>query len=168
MMMGTRLRLGLLAAFVVTVVCDRITKRFATVLLEGTPPRSFLADSVRIVYVENTGAFLSLGSRLPEAARSAIFIGLNGVVLLVVAIVAIRNRWSGWLGYGAALLVAGGLSNWIDRAMSGYVVDFMNVGIGSLRTGVFNVADMAIMAGVAMLIAGELRKGKDTAQQVSS
>jgi signal peptidase II len=168
MMTGPRLRFGLLATFAITVVCDRITKRFATVFLEGAAPRSFLADSVRIVYVENTGAFLSLGSRLPETVRSAIFIGLNGVVLLVVAIVAIRNRWSGWLGYGAALLVAGGFSNWIDRATSGYVVDFMNVGIGALRTGVFNVADMAIMAGVAMLIAGELRKGKEPAQQLSS
>ncbi|MHB0968776.1 MAG: signal peptidase II [Thermoanaerobaculia bacterium] len=160
MMTGTRLRLGLLATCVATVVCDRITKRLATAVLEGTPARSFLADTVRIVYVENTGAFLSLGSRLPENLRSALFIGLNGIVLLVVAIVAIRQRWSGWLGYGAALLVAGGLSNWIDRAMSGYVVDFMNVGIGSLRTGVFNVADMAIMAGVAMLVVGELHRGK--------
>lgn len=160
MMTGTRLRLALLATLVTTVVCDRLTKRIATTVLEGTPPRSFLADTVRIVYVENTGAFLSLGSRLPEGLRNALFVGVNGVVLLAVAIVAIRNRWSGWLGYGAALLVAGGLSNWIDRAMSGYVVDFMNVGIGSLRTGVFNVADTAIMAGVAMLITGELRRGK--------
>lgn len=158
---GTLLRLALLATLVATVACDRITKRIATALLEDTPPRSFLADTVRILYVENTGAFLSLGSRLPASLRTALFTGVNGVLLIVVAIVAIRNRWSGWLGYGAALLVAGGLSNWIDRAMSGYVVDFMNVGIGSLRTGVFNVADMAIMAGVAMLIAGELRRGKE-------
>jgi signal peptidase II len=33
-------------------------------------------------------------------------------------------------------------------------VDFLNVGIGPLRTGIFNVADMAIMLGVALLIAG--------------
>ena len=41
------------------------------------------------------------------------------------------------------------MSNLIDRLRyGGYVVDFLNVGIGSLRTGIFNVADMAIMAGV--------------------
>ena len=34
------------------------------------------------------------------------------------------------------------------------MVDFLNVGIGPLRTGIFNVADMAIMLGVALLIAG--------------
>ena len=47
-----------------------------------------------------------------------------------------------------ALIVGGGVSNLIDRLRyGGYVVDFLNVGIGSLRTGIFNVADMAIMVG---------------------
>ena len=32
------------------------------------------------------------------------------------------------------------------------VIDFMNVGIGSLRTGIFNVADMAIMLGAGILV----------------
>jgi signal peptidase II len=42
--------------------------------------------------------------------------------------------------------------------LRGSVVDFLNVGIGSLRTGIFNVADMAIMLGVALLLLAELRK----------
>jgi signal peptidase II len=50
-----------------------------------------------------------------------------------------------------ALIVGGGVSNLIDRVRyGGYVVDFLNVGIGPLRTGIFNVADMAIMAGVVL------------------
>ncbi|MBL8935267.1 MAG: signal peptidase II, partial [Archangium sp.] len=44
-------------------------------------------------------------------------------------------------------------SNWIDRArFGGVVVDFMNMGLGSLRTGVFNVADLAILAGIGVLL----------------
>jgi signal peptidase II len=51
-----------------------------------------------------------------------------------------------------ALIASGGGSNWIDRArFGGSVVDFMNMGIGPVRTGVFNVADIAIMAGIGML-----------------
>jgi signal peptidase II len=52
---------------------------------------------------------------------------------------------------GVGLFVAGGMSNWIDRVARGSVVDFRNVGVGSLRTGIFNVADMAIMIGIAIL-----------------
>ena len=55
-----------------------------------------------------------------------------------------------------ALFIGGGVSNWIDRLLHGRVVDFLNVGIGSLRTGIFNVADVAIMAAVAMLVLPEL------------
>jgi signal peptidase II len=53
---------------------------------------------------------------------------------------------------GYALIASGGFSNWVDRArFDGSVVDFMNMGIGSLRTGVFNVADLAIIAGIVVL-----------------
>jgi signal peptidase II len=54
---------------------------------------------------------------------------------------------------GYALIVSGGASNWFDRArFDGLVVDFMNLGLGSLRTGIFNVADLAIVAGIGVLL----------------
>jgi signal peptidase II len=77
-------------------------------------------------------------------------------MLLVLAAVAFRAR--PWTATGLTLFVAGGLSNWFDRAMTGRVIDFMNVGIGSLRTGVFNVADVAIMCGAALFVVDELRR----------
>jgi signal peptidase II len=44
------------------------------------------------------------------------------------------------------------MSNLADRMAIGSVIDFLNVGIGPVRTGIFNVADMAIMAGIAMVL----------------
>ena len=49
--------------------------------------------------------------------------------------------------------------------MEGHVVDFMNMGIGQLRTGIFNVADMAIMAGLFMLLPSAIQKPKTVAQE---
>ncbi len=54
------------------------------------------------------------------------------------------------------MFFAGGVSNWIDRLLGGSVVDFLNVGIGWMRTGVFNVADVAIMLGIALFMLAEL------------
>jgi signal peptidase II len=54
------------------------------------------------------------------------------------------------------LFVAGGISNWIDRVVNGSVVDFMNVGVGWLRTGIFNFADVAIMLGITLFVLIEL------------
>ena len=48
-----------------------------------------------------------------------------------------------------------------DRVARGRVVDFINIGIGPVRTGIFNVADVAIMLGVGVVILAELRRDKD-------
>lgn len=53
----------------------------------------------------------------------------------------------------SALIIGGGLSNLIDRIINqGAVIDFMNIGVGSLRTGIFNVADVAIMVGMFIFV----------------
>ena len=52
-----------------------------------------------------------------------------------------------------SLIAGGGVGNWIDRVTNdGRVTDFLNVGVGNLRTGIFNVADMVLMAGVAIFM----------------
>lgn len=153
-------RLVLMAAAAATIGCDRVTKYVATSTLAGSPDRSFLADTVRLTYVENAGGFLSLGAGLPPGARAALFTVATGALLGVMAVVAVRGRHAPWPRLGLALFIAGGLSNWIDRVARGSVVDFLNVGVGPVRTGVFNVADVAILAGAAVIAAGEWRRSR--------
>ena len=152
------LRLTLIALVAGTVGCDRVTKHAASTLLAGTDGRSFLADTVRLAYAENTGGFLSLGADLPAPVRTAVFTIATGLVMVGLAAVAIRDRWTGWRAIGVTLFIAGGLSNWVDRVVRGSVVDFMNIGVGGLRTGIFNVADVAIMIGVVVFLLAELRR----------
>lgn len=135
-----------------TVGCDGVTKRLAAERLAGLPTQSFFADTVRLSYAENSGGFLSLGDALPDWARTAVFTVATGVFLLALGAIAWRSGWQRWRTVALSLFVAGGLSNWVDRLADGTVVDFLNVGIGGVRTGIFNVADMAIMAGVMLLL----------------
>jgi signal peptidase II len=152
MMRTIGLRLVLLIAIGATIGCDQVTKHIAASTLSEVPSRSFLADTFRLEYAENTGAFLGLGADWPRPARTAVFGVGNGVVLVALAVVALRRRWPGKALVGVALFVAGGASNLLDRITYGMVIDFMNVGVGSLRTGIFNVADMAIMLGAGILV----------------
>ena len=154
-------RVALLVAVVATIGCDRVSKHIATAALAGQPGRSYLADAIRLEYVENTGGFLSLGANLPPTARTAVFTIGTGLVLLVLVGAAVRFRWHGWSGIGTGLVFAGGASNLVDRLFRGSVVDFMNIGVGPLRTGIFNVADMAIMVGIAALLLGQSRPSHD-------
>jgi signal peptidase II len=146
------IRLVLLFAIGATIGCDRVTKHIAATALAEVPERSFLADTIRLEYSENTGAFLSLGANWPPAVRTAVFSVGTGVALIVLTVLAVRGRWQRTALLGVALFVAGGASNLLDRVAYGMVIDFMNVGVGSLRTGIFNVADIAIMLGAGLLL----------------
>jgi len=152
-------QLVLLVAVVSTIGCDRVTKHVATTALAGVSTRSYLADTVRLEYVENTGGFLGLGADWPDAVRMTLFTTGTGLVLLVMVGLAVRLHWHGRRLIGVWLVFAGGASNWVDRVARGSVVDFMNVGVGPLRTGIFNVADVAIMVGVAALLLDAFRTG---------
>jgi signal peptidase II len=145
-----------LALAVSSVGCDRVTKHLATEWLAGEPPRSYLGDTLRLTYAQNTGGFLSLGENLPEVARTAVFTVATAAALVALVVLAVRGAVSGYRLAALTFFVAGGASNWLDRALRGSVVDFLNVGVGSVRTGVFNVADMAIMLGAALFVVGEL------------
>ena len=70
---------------------------------------------------------------------------------------AMRRRWPRPTLLGVALFVAGGTSNLLDRITYGKVIDFMNVGLGPVRTGIFNVADIAIMLGATIVVVGSYR-----------
>ena len=148
----SRLRL-MLVLLVSLVVCDQASKQYAATHWKNQPRQSYLNDMFRIEYAENRGAFLSLFGNLDEATRFAILVIGNGVLLVVLAVailwMPLIDRWS-YLAW--AMVFAGGIGNLIDRIRINAVIDFLNLGIGPLRTGIFNVADMAITAGFVMLL----------------
>jgi len=141
-----------------TAGCDRVTKHYAMIELAGTPTHSYLGDTVRLDYHENPGGFLSTGADWDAGTRAIVFQVANGAFLLVALAMAFRYQWSRFAAAGLMLFVAGGLSNLIDRMAIGTVIDFMNVGIGPFRTGIFNVADVAIMAGTALIAVDHWRQ----------
>ncbi|MFN8096174.1 MAG: signal peptidase II [Vicinamibacteria bacterium] len=140
-----------------TIACDRVTKRAAAEHLAGRPAVSLARGAIRLAYAENRGGFLSIGAALPPDVRVAVFeVGPAGLLAGLGIWVFRRALGGGWI-VGPALLWAGGVANVADRLSRGRVVDFMNVGVGGLRTGIFNVADVAITLGV-VLVALELRE----------
>jgi signal peptidase II len=114
---------------------------------------SYLHDTIRLVLAQNPGAFLSIGENLPAAARSALFIVGVGILTLSSLLAALFARGlNRWQIAAFALIASGGLGNLTDRLThQGGVTDFLNIGFGNLRTGIFNVADMVLMVGIAVL-----------------
>lgn len=136
--------------------CDQLSKLAAKTYLPVKPVLSYLGDTLRIQYAENSGAFLSIGASLPETMRILIFIGAVALFLLAVFCYLIFASKLDMLTVASlSLVLGGGIGNLIDRiAYGGHVIDFINLGIGGLRTGIFNIADVAIMLGIVLFVAG--------------
>ncbi len=154
---------GVGLALVVTVAADQELKAIVRSRLEWRRPLVFLGGAVRLEYAENRGAFLSLGESLPESVRFTLFVLLVGTALAAAIFFALRARSLPRPELTAlALMAGGGIGNLIDRvAHGGAVVDYMSIGWGPLRTGIFNLADAAITAGALLFIWANLRHSGD-------
>lgn len=141
------------------VGCDQTAKSIAQSHLSRTEVVSFAGDTLRLQYVENKGAFLSLGEELPPVWRTLIFTAGAGVMVGLLLLYLLFGSTSTRLTLVALSLIGGGgLSNLLDRVRyDGAVVDFLNLGVGGLRTGIFNPADVALTLGVLLMLYAGLR-----------
>jgi len=151
--------LALLCIVLLNVGCDQATKRIARERLEGRGTVHVVDQVVILRYVENTGGFLGLGAGLPRPLRVTLFVAFPVAVLAAMLLYVIRSpRIAAATLTGFAFLLGGGIGNLIDRLMfDGRVSDFINVGVGRLRTGIFNMADLSVMIGCLLLLLGSLR-----------
>ncbi len=144
--------LWILVPVVACIALDQVTKAIAREQLQGQPPLLLVGGIVELFYGENTGAFLGLGSQLPASVRFWTLTVLTSAFMAGILIAALTaKRLTRLAAVAAGLIVGGGIGNLIDRVLyDGRVADFMRVGVGRLSTGVFNVADVAIMAGIGL------------------
>jgi signal peptidase II len=136
--------LGLAAA---VVILDQVTKTWLVGLLEPGERLSVIGDFVRLVHGQNDGAIFGLFQ------DQALLFGIVsiGVVGLIVWYHGSSGR-NTLLSIALGLLLGGAIGNAIDRFRLGYVIDWVDIGIGDLRFYTFNVADSAVTGAVLLLI----------------
>ena len=150
-----------LVALLASAGCDHATKRLAREVLAESPGVSLAADTVRFELALNPGGFLSFGAELPVEVRSLFFLAVVPLGLLLVCVLLFRaGPLPGAALVGLGLVAGGGLANWIDRLVhGGAVTDFVSLGLGGLRTGIFNVADVSVLVGAVVLLLASRANG---------
>jgi len=133
---------------------DQLVKYLAKKMLVPGSVIRFLGDTVRIQYAENKGIYLSLGSKLPDEIRFWLFIvGVSILLICLFLFLVFSKNLSLFPTIALTLILCGGIGNLIDRVFNqGVVIDMFNIGIGKLRTGIFNLADLGITFGGGMVI----------------
>lgn len=131
---------------------DQWSKAWATVAVQGHPPRTY-AGIFTLVYAENLGAWGSMGAGWGPSTRWFVLGVFPALVLAGLAFYALTEKTvSKAEVLACGLVVAGGAGNLIDRFRLGYVQDFLYMGYGKFGTNIFNVADAVVMAGLGILL----------------
>jgi len=134
------------------VGCDQFTKDLARNSLEPHVPHTYAGGYVELRLVQNPGGLMSLGESLPKEVRLLVFRVLVPIALFVFMLQLWRSSTRA-IVVGMALVVGGGVGNWVDRlSPEASVTDFLRLGISPIQTGIFNVADVALVAGVIILL----------------
>ncbi len=141
-------RLLLIASVAVAVfVADRVSKDLVATNIPVGQSRQVVGDSVRIVHTQNSGAAFGL---LPERTTLLSLLSVLAVVAIVYYYRTIVGR-SPLIAVTLGMQLGGAFGNLLDRIGQGYVVDFVDVGVGSVRFWAFNVADSSIVVGIILV-----------------
>jgi signal peptidase II len=136
-----------------TAGCDQVSKHLVRARLNPLHPITLPGGIGELRLVENLGSFLSLGASLPHQLRFALLtigVGAGLLCLFVYLVVSSPSSWMSFIGLG--MICAGGMSNLLDRTLrQGHVTDFIFISAGPLHTGVFNIADLTIVIGIAAI-----------------
>ena len=148
----------ILCAAALLLALEFTCKHFVEAAEDRQLPRRFFGDRLRIERLYNAGMMYGLGQKWP---RLVLFLPAAALLTAVGWAAFLLKREKGlWLKIGAGLLLGGGLSNLLDRAKNGRVLDYIRLPKlpGKLKNTVFNLADVAIFFGALALLAAEIRQ----------
>ncbi len=153
-------RIALVAGIAVFVFAfDRITKMWVEQNIPLHEGRQVVGDYVRIVHTQNTGAAFGLLNAAEFPYKPAVMIGIAAIALVAIAAYGAQLGFHERLArFGPSLILGGAFGNLIDRAVVGYVVDFVDIYWADAHFWAFNVADAAITCGAVLLVVAQVRR----------
>ena len=132
-------------------VLDQVTKAWLVGQLSPGEAMNVIGDMVRLIFSQNSGALFGL------FRDNAVLFGI--VSLAVIGLIVAYHGRAGrslYMSIALGLLLGGAIGNLVDRLRIGYVVDFIDIGIGDWRFYTFNLADSAISLAIVLLIGAAL------------
>jgi signal peptidase II len=144
---------AILLVLISNISCDQISKNIVRRRIGYNEQIRFINDHLTLTKVENTGAFLSIGTSLPPFVKVLLLTVLPVIILaLAGALIFLKNNLSITTRIAICFVVGGGIGNIYDRIMYGSVTDFLHIDLVMFETGIFNMADVSIMTGLFLVI----------------
>lgn len=143
-----------------SIALDQISKIWVRNNFENYSEKSIIGDVFTLIKVENTGAFLGMGSELSEIPRILLLIILPVIVLISITLYTFIDKSLDKLSIiGFSLIIGGGIANIFDRIVFGSVTDFLYINLGGIfKTGIFNIADLSVTTGMIIILISSFKR----------
>ena len=137
-----------------SIAFDQLSKIWVRNNFESYIEKSIIGDVFTLIKVENTGAFLGMGSELSEIPRILLLIVLPIIVLISISLYTYLEKTLDQTSIiGFSLIIGGGIANIFDRIVYGSVTDFLYINLGGIfKTGIFNIADVSVTTGMILIL----------------
>ena len=137
-----------------SIALDQLSKIWVRNNFENYIETSIIGNVFTLIKVENTGAFLGMGSELSDIPRILLLIILPVIVLIsITTYTFLEKTLDKFSVIGFSLIIAGGTANIFDRIVYGSVTDFLYLNFGSIfKTGIFNIADLSVTTGMILIL----------------
>lgn len=141
---------------VFNIAIDQISKAIVrgTMIKGGKGQINVIKDYFQLIWVENEGAFLGMGSDMNPTLKLIFLLILPTLVLAYVIYYIVKTKELDRISLIAfCCIIGGGIANVFDRIVYGEVTDFFFIKITeTIKTGIFNVADLSVTTGMIMLL----------------
>ena len=140
---------------------DQLTKEIVRRTIPLGEHRPVIDGLLDITHVQNTGAAFGILNAADFPYKAAVMIGIAAIALVAIAAYATQLGFHERLArLGLCLILGGAFGNLIDRAVAGYVVDFVDIYWGNAHFWAFNVADAAITTGAVLVLLDMIGLGR--------
>ena len=145
---------------ILSIFFDQFSKFWIRNNIESYNEIELIGSFFTLIRVENSGAFLGMGSELSYIPKLILLIIFPILVLVAVSIYTYVDKKLDNLSLvGFSLIIGGGIANIFDRIVYGSVTDFLFINLGFFKTGIFNIADLSVTTGMILILIASFKKG---------
>ena len=153
-MIGKNRNISITILIAVSILLDQLSKFLIRQNVDQYSEIKLIGDYFILTNVENSGAFLGMGSDFSPFIKTIFLLILPVIVLICIMAYVYRDKQIDKISLiGFCLIIGGGIANIYDRILYGSVTDFLFIDLGGIfKTGIFNIADLSVTTGMILIL----------------
>ena len=153
-MIGKKRNISITIIIAISILLDQLSKFLIRQNVDQYSEIKLIGDYFILTNVENSGAFLGMGSDFSPFVKTIFLLILPVIVLICIMIYVYRDKQIDKISLiGFCFIIGGGIANIYDRILYGSVTDFLFIDLGGIfKTGIFNIADLSVTTGMILIL----------------